>query len=303
VSRTAWIAVSAAAVALGFVAALVVLLVGGGAASACPVAETTPSSPTQPFSAPLAEDPSALARGGHEGNLLVGLAALAGGPLELAVVRAETPVATDSLRIKINGRPVEALACGRGRSRVEAAVLDGTPSVVTVGVGSSQVSLYLPARLPPSGEKVFARALEVMDRLRAYRFVEDLTSGQGGVTTQYEVQAPDRLSLSTKGFKSVIIGRKRWDFRAGRWESGSFPGLDVADVLMWHRAEHARVIHQGPTGWTELAAFGLEPVPAWFQLTVAPSGRVLEAEMTAPSHFMAHHYSDFNGPVAIKPPK
>ena len=46
------------------------------------------------------------------------------------------------------------------------------------------------------------------------------------------------------------------------------PGLKVADVLMWHRATHARVVGHEANGVTDLAAFGLEPVPAWFRVSV-----------------------------------
>jgi hypothetical protein len=43
-------------------------------------------------------------------------------------------------------------------------------------------------------------------------------------------------------------------------------------------------------------------VPAWFRLAVEPNGRVVEAEMISPSHFMLHRYSDFNGRFTIKAP-
>ncbi|MEK6274634.1 MAG: hypothetical protein AABM30_04780 [Actinomycetota bacterium] len=303
-SRIAWTAVSAAVVALGLVAALVALVVGGGGGgSADSVVNTTPSSSTQGFSLPLALDSSALALGKHTGNVLVGLAAKRGGPIQVAAIHAETPLPTDELSFTLDGRSVESQPCGNGCSRIDSPVLDGTPSELTVRAGSAQVSFRLPALLPPNGEAIFARAVRTMDGLKAYRFTETLTSGLGGVVSEYQVQAPDRLSLSTGEFRTVIIGRKRWDYHDGRWESGPFPGLNVADILMWHRAKHARVVGHGPNGVTRLAAFGLEPVPAWFRLTVQPSGRVLEAEMTAASHFMTHRYRDFNGSIEIEAPK
>lgn len=304
-SRIAWIALSATALALGAAASVALVLVGrGGTAPNCPVAETTPSSPTQPFSLPLAEDSSALALAKHTGNLLVGLAARPGGPLEVVAVRAETPVATDALRIQIDGQTVEARACGRGRSRIEAAVLDGTPKRLTVRAGSGTLSFDLPARLPPTGTRLFGKAQKTMDGLTSFRFTERLSSGSGGLTTDFDVQAPNRLRLRTaNGFRSVIIGRTRWDYHDGRWERGSFPGLTVAQVLMWYRAKNPRVVGRLPNGVTELAAFGLEPVTAWFRLAVEPNGRVVEAEMISPSHFMLHRYSDFNGRFTIKAPK
>ena len=206
----------------------------------------------------------------------------------------------------LDGRSMGARSCGNGCFRIDASVLDGEAKQLTVRAASSAAAFGLPARLPPSGEKLFARALRTMDQLQAYRFIETLTSGRDGVATEYEVQAPNRLSLRvlpTGSFRSVIIGRKRWDFHDGRWERGPFPGLNVADVLIWRRATHARVVGHDPNGVTDLAAFGLEPVPAWFRVSVEPSGRVVEAEMISPSHFMAHHYRDFNTKIEIKAPK
>ena len=302
-SRIAWTMISA--VVLGGVIAVGALLArGDGSNPASPTVDRT--TPTSGFFLPLAEDPSALALAKHDGNLLVGIAAKPGGPIDVAVLRAETPLSTDTLRFELDGRSTEASSCGKGCSRIDAPVLDGAPRELTVRVGSSAPEFGLPARLPPSGAALFARALRTMSRLQAYRFTETLTSGRDGVASEYEVQAPNRLSLrvlGAGGFRSVIIGRMRWDHHDGRWERSSFPGLNVADVLMWHRAKHARIIDQEPNGVTDLAAFALEPVPAWFELRVEPSGRVDEAYMIAASHFMAHAYRDFNAQIEIKAPK
>lgn len=51
-----------------------------------------------------------------------------------------------------------------------------------------------------------------------------------------------------------------------------------------------------------LALFLPNRFPAWFRLLVAPDGRVLEAEMLAPGHFMTHRFSGFDEPVSIEPP-
>jgi hypothetical protein len=304
VSRTAWIAVSGIVVALGLVAALIALLAGSGGNGPTTSAANTPSSPTQPFLLPLTEDASALALAKHAGNVLVGLAVRTGGPVEVAVLRAETPVATDGLRMQIDGQMVEARPCGRGCSRIQAAVLDGSQKRLTVRAGSSTVSFDLPARLPPSGSRLFARAQKTMGGLDSFRFTEQLSSGSGGIVSHVDVQAPNRLRLRTpNGFRAVIIGRARWDYHGGRWERAPFPGLSVAQVLMWYRAKHPRVVGRQSNGITELAAFGLRPVPAWFRLSIEPTGRVVESEMISPSHFMLHRYRDFNRRFAIKAPK
>jgi hypothetical protein len=302
VSRNAWIALVAA---LGVATAAVAgaLLAKGSPESTPQQRVLTARRSAGGFSLPLARSSSSLALAKHEGNLLVGIAARPGGPVEVAALRAEKPLATDELRIEVGDRNVNAEPCGRGCSRVEAPVLNGSPVRVSVSAGSSRLSFVLPARLPAAGDEVFARAEHTMSRLHSFRFTERLSSGAETVTTKLEVQAPNRLRLRTSsGFRSVIIGRNRWDYAGGRWEHVPFPGLDVAGLLMWSRAKHPRIVARGRHGLTELAAFGLRPVPAWFRVAINPSGRVVEAEMIAASHFMVHRYSDFNGGVSITPP-
>jgi hypothetical protein len=182
-------------------------------------------------------------------------------------------------------------------------VLDGDASTLTVRHRAQAVSFDLSGQLPPAGTATFDRALRTMDALNSYRFTERLSSGAGTVFTRIDVQAPDRLRLRTQGFRSVIIGDTRWDFRNGNWEQSAFPGLDVRDLLMWHEAKNPRVLRRHEDGVQELTAFGLKPVPAWFRLEVAPSGRVVEAEMTAASHFMLHRYAGFDEGVMIEAPR
>jgi hypothetical protein len=301
-SRNAWIGIGAGVLIAA--AAGAGALLARGSTDSNPEAQAPPAPTSERgFSLPLALSPDTLALAGHDRNVLVGIAARSGGPVEVAALRAETPVATAELRIEIDGRSVEAKPCGRGCSRVETTVLAGSPARFSVRAGASSVSFALPARLPPAGDEVFARAERTMERLHSFRFTERLSSGGKAVLTKLDVQAPNRLRLRTStGFRSVIIGRTRWDNAEGHWERVPYPGLDVAGLLMWSRARHPRIVGRRPGGVQELAAFGLQPVPAWFRLAVSPSGRVLDAEMTAASHFMVHRYSDFNGDVSITPP-
>jgi hypothetical protein len=301
-SRNAWIGLGAGVLIL--TASVAGALLARGSTGSKPEAQSPPPPTTgRGFSLPLAPSPGTLALAKHEGNLLVGIAAHPGGPVEVAVLRAETPVATAELRIEIEEQSVETRPCGRGCSRVEAPVLDGSAARLSVRAGSSSVTFALPARLPPAGDEAFARAERTMERLHSFRFTEKLSSGGKAVFTKLDVQAPNRLRIRTSsGFRSVIIGRARWDNAEGHWERVPFPGLAVAGLLMWSRAKHPRIVGRRPGGVQELAAFGLQPVPSWFHLSVGPSGRVLDAEMLAASHFMVHRYSDFNGDVSITPP-
>ena len=302
-SRIAWITLSVTAVALAAVAVGAALLAGGDGGGATTTTDTAPSSPTRSFSLPLAEDPSTLALAKHSGAVLVGLAARPGGPVQVAALRAEAPVAADALRLQIDGETVEARSCGRGCSEIQSPALNGSPERLTVRAGSATLSFDLPARLPPSGAGLFGRAQSTMGRLHSFRFNEQLSSGAGRVVTDYDVQAPNRVRLHTaNGYRAVFIGRTQWGSQGGRWERTPFPGLTVTQMLVWYRAKYARIVGRRSSGVTELAAFGLEPVPAWFRLAVEPTGRVVEAEMIAASHFMVHRYSDFNGRFTIKAP-
>jgi hypothetical protein len=300
-SRTLWIVVFGAIIALGLGAAVVAAFVTDNSGSS---ATSTSSSVSDTFDLPIGLQKDTLALARHQRDLLVGLAAQPGGPVEVAAVRGDTPVTSDAVRVSVDGRDVPTESCGTGCSRVQAPVLRGRPSRVTVSAGAAPVSFQLPASLPASGQSAFDRARRTMAALRSYRFSERLTSGGPVVFTRLAVQAPDRLSLRTNsGFRSVIIGRKRWDYQDGRWQEGPFPGLNVRDVLMWYEARNPRVVRRLPNGDVQLTAYGLKPVPAWFRLTVEPSGRVAEAEMTAPAHFMLHRYSDFDNTPAIRPPQ
>src|SRR5262245_23146040 len=303
-SRSVWVAVFLAVIVLGLGAAVVTAFVTDDSEPSTGATATGSSSVSDTFDLPIALEPETLALAKHQRSLLVGLVAQPGGPVEIAAVRGDTPLAADAVRVAIDGhdRPTE--SCGTGCSRVAAAVLRGRPSRVTVSAGQQRVSFQLPGSLPASGQGAFDRARRTMAALRSYRFTERLTSGGPVVFTRLSVQAPDRLSLRTNsGFRSVIIGRKRWDYQGGRWEEAPFPGLKAREVLMWYDAQNPRVVRRLPNGNVEISAYGLKPVPAWFRLTVKPSGRVAEAEMTAPAHFMLHRYSDFDNAPPIKPPQ
>lgn len=291
-------------IAIGLGAAVVTAFVTDNGKPSASSASTGSSSVADTFELPIGLDNDTLALGKHQKDLLVGLAARPGGPVEVAAVRGDTPLGTDSVRVDVDGHEVPTESCGTGCSRAQAAVLQGRPSVVAVHAGGTPLSFQLPASLPASGQAALDRARRTMAALHSYRFTERLTSGGPTVFTRLAVQAPDRLSLKTNsGFRSVIIGHKRWDYLDGKWQETPFPGLAVREVLMWYDAKNPRVVRRLPNGDVQLAAYGLKPVPAWFRLTVEPSGRVAEAEMTAPAHFMLHRYGDFDNAPAIKPPQ
>lgn len=303
-SRAAWAVLAASFVVLGIAIGAVAAFLGDDEEGSAPTAPETSAVQPRGFELPLAGQPRTLALGGHDRNLLVGIAARRGGPIELTALRGETPVPRGELRVELDGRIVEAEPCGRGCSRVSASVLAGRDDFLTVRHGPQSVTFNLPAFLPPDGNAAFAKARRTMGVLRTFRYTERLSSGLGTtVNSTVDVQAPDRMRLRTEGFSSVIIGKSRWDRRGGApWEQNAFPGLDVKELLMWHQARSPRITRLLPDGTAELVAFGLEPVPAWFRLDVQPSGRVTEAEMTAASHFMLHRYGNFDRGETVRPP-
>lgn len=304
--RLGWIllSVAIAAVVLGLTAAALLLADGSGS-SGEGVSLSSDSGPRR-LELPLAADPRALTLAHHAGPLLVGMAARPGGPVEIAAVDGEDPLARRTLLVAFDGRPARLEPCGWACSRLGVSALDGRRHTITVAVRPrAQLRFELPPRLPPTGAALFRQVELTMGSLRSYRYRERLSSGVGGVTTSFEARAPDRLRFRTgTGFRSVIVGRSRWDYRAGRWERSSFSGLRTSS-FMWDGARNARLLGETRVDGRRvqvLSVFDLEPVPAWFRLLVAPGGRVLEAEMLSPSHFMQHRYRGFNQPLSIEPP-
>jgi hypothetical protein len=221
------------------------------------------------------------------------------------VLGGETPVAPKKLSFAADGKPVEGVPCGRACFRLDVDAFNGTRRI-TVNT-PERFEFVLPKALPASGAGLFAKVERQMGSLRTHRYTEELTSGVGGgLRSTFDVRAPDRMAFRTgDGFRSIIIGRSRWDFRNGRWERSEFPGLRVP-TYMWDGARNARLLGQTRFRGRPaqiLSVYDREPVPAWFRLLVDPQGRVLDARMISPSHFMHQQFSAFNGPIVIRPPK
>jgi hypothetical protein len=306
VPRVAWIALSVALAALVVLLTGAAFLIGTGSETNVETGTTTvPEGAPQRLQLPLARDPKALMVAREAEPVLVGLAARPGGPVEVGVLDGEQELDRTRLTFRVGDAEVDARPCGFGCSRLRASVLDGKAQAVSVMVdGKQPVRFGLPARLPPSGSPLFRRAERSMGSLRSYSYRERLSSGVGAtVTTQFQARAPNRLQFQTStGSRTVIIGGVRWDKVGARWERSSFPGLSTR-AFMWDGAVNARVVGTAAGGARVLTAFDYRPVPAWFRLTVGPDGRVREAEMVAPSHFMTQGFSRFNAPIRIQPPR
>ncbi len=300
--RIAWIVLSVAAALLflGFAGAAFVIASGSGSETAEP--ETAP--PKVALELPLSGEDEALLVAQRKGRVLAGLAAVPGGPVEVAVLAGETPASSKDLSFAVDGRPTESVSCGRACFRLDVDAFNGARRI-TVNA-PDRFEFVLPKALPPSGRELWEKVQVEMGSLRTHRYTEQLSSGVGGeARSTFEVQAPNRLAFRTDdGFRSIIIGTNRWDLRNGRWERSAFPGLRVP-TYMWDGAHNPRLL--GTTRFRGrpvqiLSVYDRDPVPAWFRLLVDPQGRVLDARMIAPSHFMQQRFRDFNGSIAIRPP-
>jgi hypothetical protein len=305
-TRIAWIVLSVAAALLflSFAGAAFVIASSSGSEGAEPETTVRLGESSGQVELPLADQDQTLMLAQHKGRVLVGIAASPGGPVDVAVLGGETPVAREKVSFAADGKPVEGVPCGRACLRLEVDAFKGTRRIMVNT--PERFEFVLPKALPASGAGLFGKVEREMGSLRTHRYTEQLSSGVGGgVRSTFDVRAPDRLAFRTgDGFRSIIIGRNRWDFRNGRWERSAFPGLHVP-TYMWDGARNARLLGQTRLRGRPvqiLSVYDREPVPAWFRLLVDPQGRVLDARMIAPSHFMHQQFSDFNGPIVIRPP-
>jgi hypothetical protein len=306
--RSAWIVLSVAAAILflGFAGAAFVIASGSGSSTSSPQTTLALGEPSPRLETPLARDTRALMLARRGGRTLIGIAAVPDGPVEVAAVTGEKAIQGERLTFRLNSRPVEASPCGYACWRLDRPARGGSLLAVAVE-GGPTMRFAIPLDLPVDGAPLYRRMTRAMAALRSYRYDESLTSGVGEAPFSIvEVQPPDRMRLRTPdGFRFVIIGKSRWDYRAGNWERAPFPGFRAS--FMWDGATNVRLLREsrGPQR-TELvlAAFDREPVPAWFKLYIDErSGRVLRADMLSPSHFMRQRFRDFNKPIVIRPPK
>jgi len=279
-------------------------------ASGAVVASATPQ--RDEVVSPLAQEPGVLALAERSRDVLVGLAARPGGPVELvAITSSGEPVGDGALSVKVGAAAVTATPCGAGCFRVDEPVFDGSPAAIVVeverpGKPVAAVSFRLPGDLPADGETLLGKVRREMGTLTTLRMSETLTSGLGPVVrTEYRLEAPDRIGFETSGGqRTIIVGKRRWDREGGRWVESPFPGSQVP-TYVWDGAKQPRLLGSTTLRGTPvqiLALYDPNLGPAWFRLLVAPNGRVLEARMLAPAHFMTQRFRGFDEPVRLEAP-
>lgn len=295
--RAAWVLVLVAGgvLVVGLLAAALVVAAGPGEEAI--KTRLTFDGSTRQLELPLAAEGEALTLARRNGRILVGIAVDPSERVQVAVVEGEQAVPESDLTLTVDGRRLTPESCGQACWELD--VRQARELVVNA---PETVRFELPAVVPPSGAALFSDVTRTMASLRTYRFQEDLTAGVGpGTRSTWEVQAPNRMQFQAAGFRSIIVGTSRWDFRNGRWERTPHPGVQVPSY-MWDGAGSARIL--GRAGDLRiLSVFDREPVPAWFRLTIDGRNRVLDAEMLAPSHFMRQRFRDFNAPLTITPPQ
>lgn len=167
-------------------------------------------------------------------------------------------------------------------------------------------------RASATAERLVSEAERAMRELDAVRQSEHVTSGPGSsASTEYELQAPDRMRFLTGGgVASIFIGNRRWQRVGGQatWTPAP-PGPSAFSTRRWFRwspyAQHVRLLgsrSEGQRRTVEIALF--DPgTPVWLRLTLdARSKRVLRERSISKAHFTDQRYRDFNAPVTILAP-
>lgn len=314
VRRTAdWLAVAAAvaAVLAGIAFAASILRAGRGeTAGTAAAALSSPSPAPAPATAPRGR---VLALAGRDGDVLVAITAWPGGPVAVAVFEGpERGPRSGVVRVTLgHGRPraLEPGSCGEGCFSLAQPVLDGAPrklrvEVVRDGKPTRTVEFSLPRRLR-SGAALLREVDRTMDALKTLRAEETTATTAGVLRAQFEFVAPDRMRVvASDGGKTVLIGKQRWDWLAGRWVAGGATALRMP-AYPWRSAGRPRLLGKDVVAGVPVQVLSLDDPnlgPTWFRLFVAADGRVLREEMLGPNHFMVDHFSGFDQPLAIEPP-
>jgi hypothetical protein len=197
--------------------------------------------------------------------------------------------------------------CGPGCYQADVAGVPDSP--VTVSIGGESYRFDLP-RLPAAdGTALVSKATDTWNALRTLVWRERLASSPTNVLhTVYHAVAPHSLAYSIRGRSSaVIIDGERWDRATptSPWvKSSQDPPLDQPQPF-WDEATSPHVLGTAKIGSRRVTrvSFFDPSTPAWFEAAIDPqTGRTLELDMTAASHFMHDVYGPFDAPFELQPP-
>ncbi len=311
--RTAdWLAVgvAAAAVLAGIAFAASILRAGRGSTAGAPVALSSPSPAPSPAAAPRGRVLTLAAR---DGDVLVAITAWPGGPVDVAVYEgSDRGPRSGVVRVTLGDglpRALEPGSCGEGCFSLVQPVLDGTPRKLLVEVArdgkpARKVGFLLPSRLQ-SGAALLRKVDRTMGALRTLLAEETTATATSVLRAEFEFVTPDRMRVvASDGGKTILIGKRRWDWLAGRWVAGATARLRMP-AYPWRSAGQPKLLGKDVVGGVPVKVLGLYSPklgPTWFRLFVAADGRVVQEEMLGPNHFMVDRFSGFDEPLTIEPP-
>jgi hypothetical protein len=156
----------------------------------------------------------------------------------------------------------------------------------------------------PDGKRLLETASQNYRDLHSLRVLNVLESRPGhAVTTNFVVQAPDRLAFSVRnGASARIIGTTRWDREPGRdWVRSPAPRSNVPDPF-WAPGAEAVYVAGGDRTTTQLTLV-LPGGPTFFRLWIDKSTQqVLRLRMITAAHFMFEREYDQNRAPPVEPP-
>jgi hypothetical protein len=215
--------------------------------------------------------------------------------------------------IAVNGAYHALVPCGATCRHATIDIKAGdTVAVDVLNQGGGEARFTIPDLPAPSGETMLARFETVMHELTGYQYSEVLSSGATTVSAEYASVAPDRTTWTVAHTsQTILIGTTEYtrDAPGDPWHTE--PGLsrNTVPTFVWDFFEplgNAHVIGHAVLGGvptTVVAAFGNKDAsPIWFTFWVDGSGRVRQAEMDAPGHFMIDTYTSYNHRVPIEAP-
>jgi hypothetical protein len=286
---------------------------GAGALARADAARPRAGDPPSPT--PRLTNPRALMLAARARDVLVGAEATSG-RLRLTVIPADVrrlkPERVRAVLGSARGTRRLRRTCGWNCVQLDGAdVLRGRAATlrvdVTLPARTVRATLTLPARIPPAGGALYDRARRSMNRLRTVRIRQVMSNGFSDLRSTWLYQAPDRSSyVASNGARGVIIGERRWDYFAGRWTAQATTPLP-SPRYMWAGAGRPRILGSASRRGRRVQVLAVfrpnGSYPAFFKLYVERGGRVLEAEMLAPAHFMVDRLDRFNAPIRISPPE
>jgi copper transport protein len=202
-----------------------------------------------------------------------------------------------------------ALPCPGAKGVCFSASVPRGPSPIPVQVrrpGQAQVTaiVRLPSIHAPDGKQLLETASQNYRDLQSVRALNVLESRPGhAVTTNFVVQAPDRVAFSVRGGASArIIGTTRWDRGPGRdWVRSPAPRSNVPDAF-WAPGAEAVYVAGGDRETTQLTLV-LPAGPTFFRLWIDRSTQqVVRLRMITAAHFMSEREFDQNRAPPVVPP-